>query len=149
MKYTVKIAGKTYEVEIEDIHARPVIARVDGEQFEVMPESGIKPDGGEEAGETSPFAEETPSSLKPHPAAFPTSSQTLGGKTLTSPLPGTVTEVFIKKGDTVEIGKVILIIEAMKMKNSIRSVRTGTVAEVLVSAGQTVAHKQVLVEFTE
>lgn len=143
MKYTVKIADKTYEVEIEDIHVRPVIARVDGEQFEVMPES----EG--EAGGASLASEKTSSSLKPYPAASPTSSSVLGGKTLTSPLPGTVTEVFIKKGDKVEIGKVVLIIEAMKMKNSIRSVRTGTVAEVLVSAGQTVAHKQVLVEFTE
>jgi biotin carboxyl carrier protein len=35
------------------------------------------------------------------------------------------------------------------MKNSIRSVRHGTIAGVLVSAGQTVAHKQALVEFTE
>jgi len=149
MKYTVKIADKTYEVEIEDIHARPVIARVDGEQFEVMPESGSKPEAGEEAGGTNPLAEKTPSSLKPLPGGSPTSNPTLGGKTLTSPLPGTVTEVFIKKGDKVEIGKVILIIEAMKMKNSIRSVRTGIVAEVMVSAGQTVAHKQALVEFTE
>ena len=149
MKYTVKIADKRYEVEIEDIHARPIIARVDGEQFEVMPESGIKPETGEEAGGESPFDEKSPSTTKPHSATFPTSSSVLGGNTLTSPLPGTVTEVFIKKGDKVEIGKVILIIEAMKMKNSIRSVRTGTVAEVLVSAGQTVAHKQVLVEFTE
>ena len=149
MKYKVKIADKTYEVEIEDIHARPVIARVDGEQFEVMPEGGINPESGEEAGGTSPISEKTSSSLKPYPAASPTSSSALGGKTLTSPLPGTVTEVFIKKGDKVEIGKVILIIEAMKMKNSIRSTRTGTVADVLVSAGQTVAHKQLLVEFTE
>ena len=149
MKYTVKIAEKTYDVEIDDIHARPVIARVDGESFEVMPESGIKPEAGEEAGGTSPITEKASSSLKPYPAASPASSSALGGKTLTSPLPGTVTEVFIKKGDKVEIGKVILIIEAMKMKNSIRSVRTGIVAEVLVSAGQTVAHKQALVEFTE
>lgn len=149
MKYTVKVADTTYEVEIEDIHARPIIARVDGEPFEVMPESGIKPEAGEEAGGKTPLVEKSPSSSISFPAAPFTSSPILGGKTLTSPLPGTVTEVFIKKGDKVEIGKVVLIIEAMKMKNSIRSVRTGTVAEVLVSAGQTVSHKQALVEFTE
>ena len=44
MKYTVKIADKSYEVEIEDIRARPVIAHVDGERFEVHPEKGNKPD---------------------------------------------------------------------------------------------------------
>ena len=149
MKYTVKVADKTYGVEIEDIHARPVIARVDGEQFEVMPENRIQLVAGKEAGGIGSVVGKNPSSSKPLSGASPASNPALGGKTLTSPLPGTVTEVFIKKGDKVESGQVILIIEAMKMKNSIRSVRTGTVAELLVSAGQTVSHKQVLVEFTE
>jgi len=149
MKYTVKIADKTYEVEIDNIYTRPVIARVGGEQFEVMPENGIRLDTEKEADGISTVVERSASSAKPLPAASPASNPILGGKTLTSPLPGTITEVFIKKGDKVESGQVILIIEAMKMKNSIRSVRTGTVAELLVSAGQTVAHKQALVEFTE
>jgi biotin carboxyl carrier protein len=149
MKYTVKIADKTYEVEIDNIYTRPVIARVDGEQFEVMPENGISLDDEKETDGTSPVVEKRSSTPKPLPVASPSSNPALSGKTLTSPLPGTITEVFIKKGDQVEVGKVVLIVEAMKMKNSIRSTRTGTVAEVLVSAGQTVAHKQALVEFTE
>jgi glutaconyl-CoA/methylmalonyl-CoA decarboxylase subunit gamma len=66
---------------------------------------------------------------------------------MVAPLPGTVIEVFIKPGDKVEAGQVVLIIEAMKMKNSIRSVRDGIVATVQVSAGQTVSHKQALLEF--
>jgi biotin carboxyl carrier protein len=149
MKYTVRIADKTYDVEIEDINARPVIARVDGEPFEVTPEIGVQAEIGKEAGGIKPFDEKNLSGSKPLPDAASASNPALGGKTLTSPLPGTITEVFIKKGDKVESGQVILIIEAMKMKNSIRSVRPGTVADVLVSAGQTVSHKQVLVEFVE
>ncbi|HMB22011.1 MAG TPA: acetyl-CoA carboxylase biotin carboxyl carrier protein subunit, partial [Anaerolineales bacterium] len=68
---------------------------------------------------------------------------------LTAPLPGTVIEVFVKPGDVIEMGQVVLVIEAMKMKNSIRATRAGTIGEVLVSAGQTVAHKQVLVTFAD
>jgi glutaconyl-CoA/methylmalonyl-CoA decarboxylase subunit gamma len=136
MKYTVRIEEKTYEVEIEDIHARPVIARVDGERFEVHPENGLRPDAPEEA---KPIVRiETT-----HPSAAPGSN----ASELTAPLPGTVVEVFVKAGEEVEVGKVVLVIEAMKMKNSIRSTRAGKVAEVLVSAGQTVAHKQALVKF--
>ena len=146
MKYTVKVADKTYEVEIDNIYTRPVIASVDGEKFEVMPENGIELDAEKVSSGTTPAVVKSPSSPKPLPAA---SNPSLSGKTLTSPLPGTVVEIFVKKGDDVETGKVVLIIEAMKMKNSIRTVRAGTVAEVLVSAGQTVAHKQALVEFTE
>ncbi len=75
--------------------------------------------------------------------------QNMTGNTLTAPLPGTVIEVFVKPGDKVETGQVVLIIEAMKMKNSIRSVRTGMVGQVLVSTGQSVAHKQALISFAD
>jgi biotin carboxyl carrier protein len=68
---------------------------------------------------------------------------------MNAPLPGLVIEVFVKAGDEIEAGQVILIIEAMKMKNSIRSTRGGSISEVLVSPGETVAHKQALVRFTE
>jgi len=68
---------------------------------------------------------------------------------LSAPLPGTVVEVFVKAGDKVEAGQVVLVIEAMKMKNSIRSVFSGLVSEVLVTAGQSVAHKQALVKFAK
>ncbi len=42
MKYVVKIANQSYEVEIVDLHARPIIARVDDQEFEVSPEDGVK-----------------------------------------------------------------------------------------------------------
>ena len=73
----------------------------------------------------------------------------MSGNTLTAPLPGTVIEVFIKAGDKVETGQVVLVIEAMKMKNSIRSTHSGMVQDVLVSVGQSVAHKQALLKFAE
>jgi biotin carboxyl carrier protein len=136
MKYSVRIEDKSYEVEIEDLHARPVIARVDGERFEVHPENGTKPEVREENRPVTPIQ-----------APQPSTSQSAGPGELTAPLPGTVVDVFVKAGDEVEVGKVVLIIEAMKMKNSIRSTRAGKVTEILVSAGQTVAHKQALVKF--
>lgn len=136
MKYSVRIEDKVYEVEIEDLHARPVIARVDGERFEVHPENGTKPEVREETRPAGPIQ-----------ASRPYTSQSGGAGELTAPLPGTVVDVFVKAGDEVEVGKVVLIIEAMKMKNSIRSTRSGKVSEILVSAGQTVAHKQALVKF--
>ena len=137
MRYTVRIKEKSYEVEIEDIHARPVIANVDGERFEVHPEQGARLETNLETRPAITRVETT----RP--------STVLGGNgnELTAPLPGTVVEVFVKAGEEVEVGKVVLIIEAMKMKNSIRSTRAGTVTEILVGPGQTVAHKQTLVRF--
>ena len=136
MKYTVRIADTSYEVEIFDLHARPIIVRVDGERFEVQPENGNKPEALEE-----------PKNVRIDELPKPVASQSGNIDELTAPLPGTIVEIFVKAGDEVEVGNVILVIEAMKMKNSIRSTRSGKIAEVLVAVGQTVAHKQALVRF--
>jgi biotin carboxyl carrier protein len=142
MKLNVKISEKTYSVEIEDLNTRPIVAFVDGDRFEVTPDtspvgSGDQPQVRKEA---SAVAASAPKQTEAPAAA---SSE----KSLLAPLPGTVIEIFVKPGDEVESGQVLLVIEAMKMKNSIRSTREGKVAAVLASAGQTVTHKQPLVEF--
>jgi biotin carboxyl carrier protein len=138
MKYRVRVADQSYEVEIEDINARPVIARIDGQEFKVDPENGIKP-------AIQPAMKEL--NAVEIPKQSPGSSESTNE--LTAPLPGTVIAVFVKAGDSIESGQVIFMIEAMKMKNSIRSTRAGKVAEVLVSAGETVVHKQALARFAD
>jgi biotin carboxyl carrier protein len=137
MKYIVKVADRSFEVEIEDIHARPVIARVAGEVFEVSPQD----DG------SKPVMPVETKELKPVEILKQPVGPSANSNDLTAPLPGTIIEIFVKAGDTIESGQVILVIEAMKMKNSIRSTRAGKITDVLVSAGQTVAHKQALVRF--
>jgi biotin carboxyl carrier protein len=149
MKYNVKIGEKTYSVEIEDINARPVVARVDGERVEVMPENGSRAEVKKEAEGIKPLSESKAPNLNPVPTTSPSPNPALSGNTITAPLPGTVVEMFVKAGDKVEAGQVVLVIEAMKMKNSIRSTWSGTVGNVLVSVGQTVAHKQALVKFAD
>ena len=136
MKYKVRISDRSYEVEIEDIHARPVIARVDGQVFEVHPEK-----------DNLPRIREESIGLRPGAVSTQPVLPTGGVNELTAPLPGTIIEIFVKSGDQIEAGQVVLVIEAMKMKNSIRSTRAGRVAELLVNPGQTVAHKQTLVKF--
>ena len=141
MKYKLTVNNQTYEVGIENINARPVVVTVDGQRFEVMPEAGNQPQVKIEAVSK---VESKPMAMNPLSAA----NQPNGGSSsLNAPLPGTIVEVFVKAGDKVEAGQVVLIIEAMKMKNSIRSTVSGTVDKVLVSQGQSVAHKQALVEF--
>ena len=136
MKLNVKIGKTNYAVEIEDLNTRPIVATVNGTRVEVTPENGnplpVKKD-----------AVPAPAKEKKLPAL----SLPANGKVLPAPLPGTVIEIFVKVGDHVESGQVVLIIEAMKMKNSIRSPREGKVSAVMASAGQTVTHKQALLEF--
>lgn len=146
MKRKLTVNDQTYEVEIEDIRARPIVVYVDGVRFEIMPEEEIQAPPKSEAGK--PIKSET---QKPNPisAPAPPSGPAVNHNVLASPLPGTVAGVFVKEGDKVEAGQVVLIIEAMKMKNSIRAPRGGTIGEVLVSEGQSVAHKQALIKFAE
>ena len=142
MKYKLTVNNQTYEVDIENINARPVVVTVDGQRFEVMPENGHQPQVQKEAGISS-----TPKPL-PATSSLPMATPA-GANSLTAPLPGTVVELFVKPGESVEAGQVVLVIEAMKMKNSIRTTRGGQIAKVLVAQGQSVAHKQALVEFAE
>ncbi|MBQ0983587.1 acetyl/propionyl-CoA carboxylase subunit alpha [Streptomyces sp. F63] len=64
--------------------------------------------------------------------------------TLTAPMPGTVTVVKAAVGDTVTAGQSLLVVEAMKMEHVIAAPHDGTVAELDVTPGSTVAMDQVL-----
>jgi biotin carboxyl carrier protein len=134
MKVTVKIDDRIYNVEIQDINKRPIKAVVDGETFEIHPET-----------ELGASTLTTSASVK----MMETATQAFSGKTLLAPLPGTVTEIFVLPGAKVETGQPVCVIEAMKMKNTIRAHRNGKVVSVPINPGQSVKHKQVLVEFAD
>jgi biotin carboxyl carrier protein len=145
MKYKITVNEKTYDVEIENINARPVIAHVDGERFEVMPQDADQAETRHDPILKTVRKTFDPGAVKTSPPSTAEANENI----LRAPLPGTIVEVFVKAGDQVEAGHVILVIEAMKMKNSIRSIYTGKVSEVLVQVGQSVAHKQALIRFAD
>ncbi len=62
-----------------------------------------------------------------------------GGDTLSSPLQGTVLKVAVEQGAAVQEGALVCVIEAMKMENEIIAHKAGTVAEVPIAVGSSVA----------
>ena len=68
---------------------------------------------------------------------------------VTAPMPGVIQAVEVKAGDAVKHGQTVVVLEAMKMKNAIRSPRDGVISEILVQVGQTVGYGEVLVKFEE
>jgi biotin carboxyl carrier protein len=62
-----------------------------------------------------------------------------------APMPGKVVEVFVEPGEEVEPGDVVLILEAMKMENELRSPKKATVKSINVKPGDSVASNQLLV----
>ena len=68
------------------------------------------------------------------------------GNTVTAPLPGRIIEFKVKVGDTVKAGQEIVVLEAMKMENSVTTDYAGTVKQILAHPGDNVATDAVLVE---
>jgi acetyl-CoA/propionyl-CoA carboxylase biotin carboxyl carrier protein len=66
------------------------------------------------------------------------------GDAVVSPMQGTVLAVLVAKGDVVEVGQVICIVEAMKMENEVRAHQAGTVSELAVQVGMPVTGGQVI-----
>jgi acetyl-CoA/propionyl-CoA carboxylase biotin carboxyl carrier protein len=67
-----------------------------------------------------------------------------GSDAVVSPMQGTVLSVTVSDGDEVEAGRVICVVEAMKMENEVHAHRAGTVRSLSVEAGQPVTTGQVI-----
>lgn len=149
--YSVKVGDSTYQVEVGDIHSRPIIATVDGMDFEVWPEqqNGIKP----VERQTGQSQAASPAQAAPaRPVPTPSGAALIkseGGKQVLAPIPGTVLSIFVKAGDEVTPGQDLFVVEAMKMKNNIRATRAGTVGRVFVAPNQIVNHHDVLLEYSD
>ncbi|HEY6170626.1 MAG TPA: biotin/lipoyl-containing protein [Candidatus Kapabacteria bacterium] len=66
-----------------------------------------------------------------------------------APMPGLVKSIFVKVGDEVVKTTQVLILEAMKMENSIQSPGTGIVASIKTEIGKNVEKNQILVELKQ
>lgn len=149
----VLVDGQPYTVEIEDTRASPLVVRVNGKSFTVELPPVTEPGApaawqaraGDGAGRTTlsgngkPSPQPTPPTVRPAPSGL--------GSTVIAPMPGTILAIFVEAGQQVAYKQDLCILEAMKMKNVIRSPRAGTVAEVRVHPGQTVAYGEVLLTF--
>ena len=67
-----------------------------------------------------------------------------GPQHVVAPMPGKIVRALVKAGDSVEAGQGLLVVEAMKMQNEIRSPKSGTVERVVVVEGQAVNAGEVL-----
>jgi len=67
-----------------------------------------------------------------------------GRQQIVAPMPGKVIRVLVNKGDKVEAGQGLFVVEAMKMQNEIRSPKAGTVEQLLAKEGEAVNADEIL-----
>ena len=67
-----------------------------------------------------------------------------GRQQIVAPMPGKVVRLLVKEGDRVEAGQGLLVVEAMKMQNEMKSPKAGTVIALNVQTGATVNGGDVL-----
>jgi len=118
---------------------------VDGKAFEVLVESLDEEPGASPL----PAAQRPPVSLgsaaaAPAPAQSATGSAAPGD--VSSPLAGRIVSVDCQVGAKVNPGDRLLTVEAMKMNTYVNSQAAGTVAQILVAAGDAVEEGQILVK---
>ncbi len=69
----------------------------------------------------------------------------VGPQPVVAPMPGRILKVLVKTGDGVAARQGLVVVEAMKMENELRSPKAGTVTEVRVTEGMSVEKNAVLI----
>lgn len=99
--------------------SQKIIAEVDGHRFEVLLH--------------------TPEPIQKRHRVKSNAITALAGDSLESPMQGTVVKVVKGNGDRVEVGDLIVVLEAMKMEQPLIAHKAGTISKLQVNVGQTVA----------
>jgi biotin carboxyl carrier protein len=134
--YNYIINSNKYEVTIDSVEDGKAKVLVNGAAYDVQT------DEAEIVATPAPVKVERPVEEPKYPVETAKSSS---GWAAVTPLPGTIVDVLVSKGDLVKKGQTLVILEAMKMENQIESEVDGVVAEVSVSKGDTVLEGEKIV----
>ena len=115
----IRVEGKWYLVEVGDLSTDPAVVLVDGQKFEVkledigtlIEDEKLPAENIAESGSMSNLSE------------------------FRSPMPGTVITILVKIGEDVRVGHDLIVLESMKMQQTLKADCNGVVAEITVSEG--------------
>ena len=132
-EYKYKINGNLYNVVIGDIEENIAHVEVNGTHYTVEMEKKPKAAPAPKP-VVRPVAKPAAAPVAT-PVAKPVASAKSGVK---SPLPGVILDIKVNVGDEVKKGQTVIILEAMKMENSINADKDGKVTAINVSKGESV-----------
>lgn len=123
----MKVNGEWYDVEVGDVYQSPVEVVVDGETYLV--EVGAASDG-----LPAPKMRQAPKVEQPGLRGITEGDE----RVIRSPLPGKVVSVSATKGQMLEAGDEICVLESMKMEQSVRMAKGGMVKNIKIKAAQNI-----------
>ena len=134
-EYKYKINGNLYNVVIGDIEENIAHVEVNGTHYTVEMEKKPKA-----APAPKPVVRPAAKPAAAPAAAAPVTKPAAGGAKsgVKSPLPGVILDIKVNVGDEVKKRQTLIILEAMKMENSINADRDGKIASIKVSKGESV-----------
>lgn len=117
-RFNITVNGKAYDVAVEEV--------------------------GGSAPAAAPVSAPTPApAAAPAPTAAPAPAAG-NGTPVKAPMPGNILDVKVNVGDTVSVGQVIVVLEAMKMENDIVANAAGKITSITVKKGDTVNSDDVI-----
>lgn len=136
-KFKFTINGNDYNVDVHGIEENQARLEVNGTPYNVELHRTIK-------------ASKTPTIVRPaiKQQRRPDIERREGGSShpILAPLPGAITKLEVGKGDIVEKGQLLLIMEAMKMENRVLADRAGVVENIRVQQGDSVLQGDIILE---
>ena len=142
-QYKLTVHGRTYQVDALMLEHGTMTMLVDGQSYSVEFEENGDEVGVLLRGQVNRFdvADERRLRLRAATAGF-----TMEGKqVVTAPMPGKVVKVLVKVGDEVKEGQGLVVVEAMKMENELKSPKAGKVTELFAKEGIAVENNAKLV----
>ncbi len=146
-EYKLKINNNSYNVVIKDVTDDAVLAEVNGKQHivhidtienlavAVTPQADIPIS----AAPSASAATTVPKTSAPHAS---------GSGTVLTPIPGQIISISVSVGEQVRAGQKLLVLEAMKLENSITATMDGIVSEIFIAEGDVVNQGQPLIVVT-
>lgn len=135
-KYKIKINSNPYEVNILSVKSPKAEVEVNGLKYEVDI-SDIP--------ELSKTTATNVAKAVSAPVAATAKAPGGAGSDIVAPLPGKIIKINVSEGNSVNAGDILMIMEAMKMENQIKSTAAGTVTKIHVKQGDNVAERALLV----
>ncbi|WP_159022548.1 biotin/lipoyl-containing protein [Formosa sp. L2A11] len=137
--FTFNINENSYSVRVVSQEDSTINLEVNGTAYSVKMKEALKTI-------KTPTLVRKPASPVVEPLKVNSANSGSGSVQIVAPIPGVVLSINVKVGDSIKENDLLLVLEAMKMENSIVSEKSGVVSAINVKVGQQVLQSEVMIE---